>query len=55
MPLMFKTRLRKLTEDEQHLAESIKHKAEDLYAMMDFIHPSSEQRSAKMRLEESVM
>ena len=55
MSLMFRTRLRKLTVDEQQLAESIKQKADDLYAMMDLIHPSNEQRSAKMRLEESVM
>jgi hypothetical protein len=55
MTLTFKARQRKLTDDEQHLAESIKQKADDLYAMMDLIHPSSEQRSAKMRLEESVM
>lgn len=55
MPVAPRPKLRRLTEDEQLLAESIKHKADDLLGMIELIHPSSEQRAAKMRLEEAVM
>ena len=55
MPLTFNKKLRKLTDDERQLAESIKQKADDLYGMIDLIPGSREQESAKMRLEESVM
>jgi hypothetical protein len=55
MSFMFNRKLRELTDEEQQLAESIKQKADDLYAMIDLIPGSREQESAKFRLEESVM
>jgi hypothetical protein len=55
MSIMFNKKLRKLSDDEQQLAESIKQKADDLFAMIDLISASREQEAAKTRLEESVM
>lgn len=55
MSLMFTGRLRKLTQDELQLADSIKHKADELYAMIDLIPAGNAQRTAKNRLEEAVM
>jgi hypothetical protein len=55
MSSMFNKKLRKVSDDEQQLAESIKQKADDLFAMIDLIPASREQGASKMRLEERVM
>ena len=55
MSVMLNKKLRKLSDEEQQLAESIKQKADDLFAMIDLIPASREQEAAEMRLEESVV